>query len=133
MHEREFEGSLERMFRETPAMPDADLFAANVQGRLDRGWRVRRWGLGAAGVLGGGVAVTQTLGASLTMQLEQASSGSVRAVDAVYRQAVGQADALSTVSTGLGLGDVGMTTFWVVSGLIVLLAAGMATRLFDEI
>lgn len=138
MHEREFEASLERMFRETPAMPDADLFAASVERRIERGWRLRRWGLGAAGVLGGAVAVTQTLGANLSMQLEQASTGSVRAVDAVYRQAVGQANVLSTASAGLGLGDVGlgdmgMTTFWIVSGLIVLLAAGMTSRLFDEI
>lgn len=132
MHEREFEASLERMFRETPAMPDAELFAVDVQKRLDRGWALRRWGVGAAGVIGGAVAVSQTLGANLNLRFEQASAGSVRAVDTVYREALGQAQTL-TADSGLAFGDMGLGMFWVASGVIVLLAAGLMTRAFDEV
>jgi hypothetical protein len=132
MHEREFEASLERMFREAPVMPDAELFALDVRRRLDRGWALRRWGVGAAGVVGGAVAVTQTLGANLNLRFEQASAGSVRAVDTVYREALGQAQTI-TAGGGLAFGDMGLGMFWVASGVIVLLAVGLMTRAFDEV
>lgn len=132
MPEREFESSLERMLRDTPTLPDADRFAARVQQRLDRGWALRRWSIGAAGAIGGAVAITQTLGADLTLRFAQASAGSAKAVDTVYRQAVGQAQTI-TADSGLAFGGMSLGMFWVASGVIVLLAAGMATRAFDEV
>lgn len=132
MLEREFEASLERMFRDAPPRPDAELFAARVQKRLNNGWALRRWGVGAAGMIGGAVAITQTLGADLSLRFEQASAGSAKAVDTVYRQAVGQAQTISADS-GLAFGDMGLGMFWVVSGVIVLLAAALMTRAFDEV
>lgn len=130
MRERDFEADLERMFREAPAMPDADLFAAGVQGRLDRAWALRRWGVAGAGAIGGVVAVTQTLGANLSLRLQDASAGSAEAVDTVYRLA-GEAGA--EAFSAFPVLDGGPTLFWIVSGLLVLLAAAAGGRVFDEL
>jgi hypothetical protein len=58
----EFEFALERMFAETPAMPDAPLFAAEVIQRVDRGWTARRALIGVAGVAGGLIGALQIVG-----------------------------------------------------------------------
>ncbi|MFN5615232.1 MAG: hypothetical protein ACK45V_06020, partial [Brevundimonas sp.] len=55
----EFDPGIERLFAETPRLPDAELFHAEVQARLARGGRVRAAVLAAAGTLGGLVAVRE--------------------------------------------------------------------------
>ena len=70
MAETSFEFNLERMFAETPARPDADIFAARVLERLDRGWTARRLLIGSMGALGGLVGAYQILGAGALQQLQ---------------------------------------------------------------
>lgn len=57
--EKVFEARLDRLFAETPAYGDADLFALRVRDRLDRGWSLRGALIGALGVSGGMVGVYQ--------------------------------------------------------------------------
>ncbi len=71
-----FEYDLERMFAETPARPDADIFAARVLERLDRGWTARRLLIGSMGVLGGLIGAYQVLGAGALTELQAAAARS---------------------------------------------------------
>ena len=61
----EFDPFIERLFRETPPMPDSADFARGVEKRLASGSRMRTVVIGAAGLIGGVVAVRETLGANL--------------------------------------------------------------------
>jgi hypothetical protein len=59
--ESSFEYRLERMFADAPSLADAELFAAQVLERLDRGWMFRTLLIGAMGVLGGLIGVFEIL------------------------------------------------------------------------
>jgi hypothetical protein len=128
--ERGVEAELERMFAHTPPGADAELFAARVQDKLNQRWNVRRFGIGAAGVIGGLIAVTQALGSGLAFELEQASASSVQGAEGLYRQALVEAEKLPQL---LPFENTGMTAFWIASGLLVLFAAAASARLFDEV
>jgi hypothetical protein len=114
-----FEFSLERMFAETPARPDADFFAARVLERLDRGWTARRLLIGSMGALGGLVGAYQILGGGALTELRAAATRSndyvaqyishdVAGVFApagftLDSQAIWMAAALALVAAGFGL------------------------------
>ena len=117
--EMSFEYDLERMFAETPARPDADIFAARVLEKLDRGWTARRLLIGSMGVLGGLVGAYQILGAGAMQELQAAAA---RSNDYVAQhitheaagalaptsflldgQAIWMAAAVALVAAGLGL------------------------------
>ena len=74
--ETSFEFTLERMFAETPGRADADIFAARVLEKLDRGWTARRLLIGSMGALGGLVGAYQILGAGTLQQLQAAATRS---------------------------------------------------------
>src|ERR1700754_1657985 len=57
----EFDPEIERLFARTPSMPDASLFTARVEQRLQKGSRVRGVPLSLAGLIGGVVAVRELL------------------------------------------------------------------------
>ena len=119
MAETSFEFRLERMFAETPARADADLFALRVLERLDRGWTARRLLIGSMGVLGGLVGAYQILGAGAVQELQTAAARSNdyfaehitrQAADTfapasflLNGQALWMAAALALVAAGLGL------------------------------
>ena len=65
MSDLEFETRLDRMFAEAPHFPDAELFARQVEARMERGWSLRRFVIGGAGVVAGVVGVGQMMGAGL--------------------------------------------------------------------
>ncbi len=129
-NDRALEADLERLFSNTPAMPDADLFAYQVQTRLNRGWNVRRIGIGAAGLAGGVIAVTQMLGSGVTVELQQASKGSIATAEGLYRRGLTE---VGSLSQALPFENMGVNLFWVASGLLVLFAVAATTRLFDEV
>ena len=130
MAEREFEAELERMFSQPPAFADNEAFTRRVTSRLNRTWRLRAFGIAAAGAVGGLIAVSQTLGSNLGVRLNEASAQSVERVDGAYQQAVGQFDALA----GVDLAAFGLSGNLVAMMAItlVLAMAGMAMRLIDE-
>ena len=76
MAEASFEGRLERMFAETPAMRDADLFTLQVVDRLDRGWTARRLLIGVMGAVGGVIGSAQMLGSGVIGQIQALSAES---------------------------------------------------------
>jgi hypothetical protein len=120
-----FEFAVERMFAETPARPDADIFAARVLERLDRGWTARRVLIGGMGALGGLVGAYQVLGAGALPTLQLAAT---RSDDAMQHLSHDVASAIAP--TGLPLSE---QTLWMAAAL-ALVAAGLGlARLVREI
>ena len=125
MAERDFEFDLERLFAQAPPCPDPEGFARRVERRMSRDWRLRTLGIGAAGVVGGGIAVTQTLGAGFGARLHSFTTGAAYAADGAYDRFWSQASSV--------LNAPGVAMFWIMSGLLVLAAIAAATRAFDEV
>ena len=126
MPESNFEFLLERMFAEAPRAPDADLFAALVMGRLDRGWTARRFIIGGMGLVGGLIGAGQLVGAN----------GFGRAVNLVTEANALLTRALaSAMPPDLPAGDVGFgaEVIWITGALLVVGAGLGLARLFREI
>jgi len=119
-----FEARLERLFAQPPRLADAGLFARRLQERLEREWALRRGLLGAAGVVGGFIAVTQTVGAEVYGRLLAAAGPTGRQIEAAWLQS--QAD---VAAGGLPMSN---ETLWLVAGVAAGLGAVLAaTRLAD--
>jgi hypothetical protein len=114
------------MFAQAPVYPDAEAFSDRVLAKLDRSWRWRRLGIGAAGAIGGVIAISQTLGSNLTLHMQQSLANSFRTVDAAVDGAVSQTESLVGLSTSAGM-------FWAVSAMMVIAAGAAALRLFEEV
>ena len=126
MSELDFEMRLDRMFAEPPHFPDAELFARDVETRLERGWSLRRLFIGAAGGVAGLVGVGQFMGAGLFLK----AAGSEVSAQA---GAVGKAarDLLSA-SSSLGAFPVSPEVLWMTVGLGVLALGFAITRATQE-
>lgn len=131
----EFDPEIERLFARSPQMPDAALFTAEVEQKLQKGSHVRVLALGLAGVIGGVVAVRETMSVNL-------GSGEV-----VAGNALGQGirsvsfNAQNAVQTGLdqlGLANLelgsmgGMQMFWIAAGALIALAAAGVMKLSQD-
>ncbi|MFN3930964.1 MAG: hypothetical protein ACK4JY_04370 [Brevundimonas sp.] len=135
----EFDPFVERLFARAPAMPDASLFTAKVEQRLQKGSRVRFLALSLAGLAGGAVAVRETMsididlgaregvvaGDALGQGLQSASLNIQGAVQSGLEQ-VGLAN--------LQLGSMGgMQLFWIAAGALIVLAAAGVMKLSQEV
>lgn len=135
----EFDPFVERLFARTPPMPDAPLFTARVEQRLQKGSRVRFLALSLAGLVGGAVAVRETM----TVNIDLGSRQGVVAGDAL-----GQGIQTASLSvqgsvqsgldqlglSGLELGSMGgMQMFWIVAGALIALAAAGVMKLSQEV
>ena len=69
MADRSFEMRLERLFADTPAFADADLFALGLEERLDRGRTLRQILIGGLGLVGGVIGAGQVLGTGIAGRL----------------------------------------------------------------
>lgn len=130
----EFDPFVERLFAQSRPMPDAELFVADVETRLASGTRVRTLALTIAGLVGGLIAVRETLTVRLNFN-EVGQPAVMRSFDAASTAAQagvqGGLDRLGLGSMDLGAFG-GMQLFWIAAGsLAVLLAAG-AVRLSQE-
>ncbi|MDO9587755.1 MAG: hypothetical protein Q8R45_08005 [Brevundimonas sp.] len=134
----EFDPDIERLFARSPQMPDAALFTARVEQRLQKSTRVRVLALGLAGVIGGVVAVRETMNVDLDLGAREG---------VVAGNALGQGirtasiDAQSAVQSGLdqlGLANLalgsmgGMQLFWIAAGALIALAAAGVMKLSQE-
>jgi hypothetical protein len=128
MADHEFETRLHRLFGEAPAFPDAPLFAARVDGRLDRGWTARKLLIGGAGVVGGGFAVAQLLTANFGARLREISNDSLNAAQNGLAHLPGAAEL-----TNLRALPFSGEAVWLVLGLAVLAGALLATRSVEEL
>lgn len=132
----EFDPAIERLFARAPSLPDAPLFTAEVEQRLQRGSRLRFLILGLASVLGLGVAAREVL----TVRLS-AEPGESAALVGHGLQAA-SVNAQSALQGGLdrfGLGSMdlapvgGMQLFWLAAaGLIAAASVGLF-RLSQEV
>ena len=123
MSDFSFETRLERLFAQPPRVADADGFARRVEARLDREWSLRRGFIGAAGLFGGVVAVTQTVGAQTYAQMGAMFGPAMR------RFGEGWVHDLSTrISSDVPLGGEAMWLMAAMAGLAVAFAAARWTE-----
>lgn len=135
----EFDPFIERLFNQAPVMADAGLFAQKVETRLQSGVRVRTMALSLAGLVGGVVAVRETMSVNLNFS---ASDGPVasRALEQSVQSAGGSVQSLfQTGIDQMGLGNLtlagmgGMELFWLTTALLVAAAAAGMMKLSEEI
>jgi hypothetical protein len=132
----EFDPAIERLFARTPPMPDAALFTADVESRLQRGSRIRYAVLGVAGVVGGAVAAREVLTIRFAPE-----SGEPAAVVGHGLQAA-SLNAQTALQGGLdqlGMGSLdlasmgGMQMFWVAAAALIAVASIGLMRLSQEV
>lgn len=135
----EFDPYVERLFAQTPALPDASLFNATVASRLHSRNRLRGVVLSVAGLMGGVIAVRELM--SLNFRL-----GALPAEDQV-REVGASVQTLSSGMQGLvqsGLSQVGLSdaafgamggvqTFWIAAAMVIVLAAAGAVKLSQDV
>lgn len=129
MAELDFERRLERLFAEAPAFADEKAFVAAVERKLDRGWTMRRWLIGAAGLVGGVLGASQLVMSNIMGEVEAASAasaGSARLVQASLAQWAPRLDVLATLPAG-------SSVVWVAGGLALLALGFVVTRVIEEI
>ena len=135
----EFDPELERAFSSVPRRADTPLFVAELEARLHRGARVRAVGLGLAGLAGGVVALRELLGFNLTFESEAMSARSLVDRNVTTDLAANAQAALQTRLEHWGLSDLafagmgGMPMFWIVAGVVVVLAVTTVMRLSQEV
>ena len=133
----EFDPEIERLFGRSPPMPDAALFTARVEQRLQKGSHIRVLALGLAGVIGGVVAVRETMSVNL-------GTGDGVVAGNALGQGIRSAslNAQGAVQTGLdqlGLANLelgsmgGMQMFWIVAGALIAVAAAGVMKLSQDI
>ncbi len=127
MSDHGFESRLHALFAQSPNFPDAPAFAARVQGRLDRGWALRRVFITTAGVAGGGVAAAQFMSAHLLSQADMASRTTRLEAARALANALSRLPTVTMHALPFG-GEV----VWLVAGLVVMAGALLATRVFEE-
>ena len=133
----EFDPEIERLFGRAPQMPDAALFTAQVEQRLQKGSHFRVLTLGLAGLIGGIVAIRETMsvnlgsgegvvaGNALGQGIQSASLNTQSAVQAGLDQ-LGLAN--------LELGSMGgMQMFWIAAGALIAVAAAGVMKLSQDI
>jgi hypothetical protein len=125
MAELEFERRLERLFNEPPAFSDEGAFARLVEQKLDRGWTLRRWIIGAAGLVGGVVGASQLIMSNFMEQVETASEGSTRLIEAGFTQWAPRLEVLSSLPAG-------SSVVWIAGGMAVLAIGFIVTRVLEE-
>jgi hypothetical protein len=125
MAEVDFERRLERLFAEAPELPDAAAFAERIEHRLATGWTARRWLIGAAGVAGGVIGVSQLIMSDLFQRVANAGD-SARVLQQGFTQVAPKAEWLSGFASG------GMIV-WVASGLAIVAMGFALTRVIEEL
>jgi hypothetical protein len=135
----EFDPFVERLFARAPAMPDTPLFTAQVEQRLQKGSRVRFLALSLAGLVGGAVAVRETM----TIDIDLGAREGVVAGDALGQgihsaslnlQGAVQSSLEQAGLANLELGSMGgMQLFWIAAGALIVLAAAGVMKLSQEV
>ncbi|RYG07567.1 MAG: hypothetical protein EON96_21370 [Caulobacteraceae bacterium] len=131
----EFDPFVERLYSQAPSLPDADLFAAQVQTKLAANSRVRTIALSLAGVVGGVIAVRESLGMNFHFaqdaEAHRVSQGVESASAAIQGTVQSGLDqwGLSSISLG-SMG--GVQLFWITAAAVVAVLAAGVVRLSQE-
>lgn len=135
----EFDPFIERLFGQSPVMADSAAFAAGVERRLDQGSRVRTLTLSIAGLIGGVIAVRETVAANLRFEPSASSLEVARLADTGVATFAARAQSaaesgLSDLGLGVDLSSMlGMQMFWLASAVLVAAAAAAATKLIQDV
>jgi hypothetical protein len=133
----EFDPDIERLFARSPQMSDAALFTARLEQRLQKGSRVRYLTLGLAGVIGGAVAIRETLSVNLGTG-EGVVAGNALG-QGIHSASLNTQSAVQTGLDQLGLANLelgsmgGMQLFWIAAGALIAVAAAGVMKLSQDI
>ncbi len=127
MAEPDFEAQLSRLYAEAPSFPDAALFNAEVAGKLDRGWAMRRVFIGLAGTAAGLFAAFQILSTRFSSEVAELSRNSGRNVSS-------EIDAgLEKFNSLVGGAPASGEAMWLAAGLAVIALAFAVTRVVEDL
>ncbi len=135
----EFDPFVERVFSRTPHMPDADRFAAGIEAKLASSTRMRTVALTVAGLIGGVVAVQQSLGAAVDLGTASVPSPGRSLGQGLQTASVDAQTSVQSLLDQAGLSDLalgsmgGMSLFWLGTAALVALACAGAMKLSQEI
>jgi hypothetical protein len=135
----EFDPEIERLFARTPSMPDASLFTTQIEARLAGGARMRGVVLTAAGLVGGVVAVRETMNLRINLGSSDAAVTQTGLGLGVQEAAGGVQASVQGVLDQLGLAHLefgsvgGMQLFWIAAAALIAVAAAGAMKLSQEI
>lgn len=138
MSSDEFDPYIERLFARSPQMPDATLFAAEVEAKLASGSRIRTLALSVAGLVGGCIAVRESLHLNFNLGNSQAAEGSQSLSFGVQTATADVSSALQGLMEQAGLADIGlgsmagMQLFWMATAAVVALAAAAVVKLSEQ-
>jgi len=136
MSSDDFDPMVERAFSRSPHLADAEDFAKAVETRLKRRGRLRTWALTLAGLVGGWMAVTQSLGGMMPDRAPQTPAVGSAAMRDLQLAAFDAQGSLQAMLDQVGLvdaGATGMSMFWMACAALVATAALGAVKLFQEI
>jgi len=138
MSSDEFDPAIERLFARTPHMQDAPLFTADVQARLESGSRVRTLALTLAGLIGGSVAVRESLHLNLNLSAGDAPVAGKAIGQGIETVSANAQGAVLTAMDQLGMANLslgsmnGMQLFWLAAAALIALAAAGVMKLSQE-
>ena len=130
MADFDFDARLERLFAQPPRVSDPEAFARRVEARLEREWSVRRLMIGAAGLVGAAVALSQTVGSEAFARIVTVAEPARRLMVQGLTDgmtAAGAQDVLTDVSLLNG------EALWALAALGGLAVAFAATRLAEAL
>jgi len=133
----EFDPEIERLFGRSPPLADAAQFTARVETRLQKGSHIRFAALSLAGVVGGAVAIRETmtvnLGSSEGVVAGNALGQGIRSAS-LNTQGVVQSGLDQLGLANLELGSMGgMQLFWIAAGALIAVAAAGVMRLSEDV
>ena len=135
----EFDPFVERLFARTPAMPDAPLFTARVEQRLQKGSRVRFLALSLAGLAGGAVAVRETMRVDINIGAQDGDVAGDALGSGIQSASLNVQNGVQSVLEQVGLANLelgsmgGMQLFWIVAGALIAVAAAGVMKLSQEV
>jgi hypothetical protein len=139
MSSDEFDPAIERLFARTPPMADAALFAADVETRLQSSNRVRSLALTAAGLVGGVIAVRESVNLNFTLSDANAPVAGRALGQGLQTASLDLQGAVASALARSGFADLtlgsmgGMQLFWLAAGALIALAAAAVVTLSQEI
>ncbi len=135
----EFDPFVERLFARTPVMPDAALFTAKVEQRLQKGSRVRFLALSLAGLVGGAVAVRETMQVDIQLGAREGVVAGDALGQGLQSASLNVQDTIQAGLEQIGLANLelgsmgGMQLFWIAAGALIAVAAAGVMKLSQEV
>ena len=134
----EFDPAIERLFARTPHMADNALFVADVEAKLASGSRIRTLALTLAGLIGGVVAVRESMNLNLSFAAGDAPVVARVVGNGLQTASANTQGAIQSTLDQFGLANLslgsmgGMQLFWITAGALIALATAGVMKLSQE-